>query len=57
MTGFVEGEKITRISIGIFVLVGGMELFFGILSGSIALTADSIHTFTDALFLPLLFLV
>lgn len=56
LVDFTKGEKITKISVGIFVLVGGMELFFGILSGSIALTADSIHTFTDALVSSITFL-
>ncbi|MFH1327264.1 MAG: cation diffusion facilitator family transporter, partial [Candidatus Bathyarchaeota archaeon] len=44
-----KGERIAKISIVIFVSIGAIELAFGILSGSIALTADSAHTFTDAL--------
>lgn len=49
MAGFDEGKRIAKISIGIFAAIGTVELIFGIISGSIALTADSAHTFTDAL--------
>ena len=34
-------------SLGIFAVVGVVELTFGILSGSIALMADGVHIFTD----------
>lgn len=49
MAGFDKGERIAKISIVIFTSIGTVELIFGIFSGSIALTADSAHTFTDAL--------
>ena len=49
LSDFGKGERIAKISIGIFASIGAVELVFGILSGSIALTADSAHTFTDAL--------
>jgi cation diffusion facilitator family transporter len=49
LISFEKGERIAKISIGIFTAIGAVELFFGVLSGSIALTADSLHTFTDAL--------
>jgi len=49
LAGFDEGKRIAKISIGIFAAIGTVELIFGIISGSIALTADSAHTFTDAL--------
>jgi len=49
LISFGKGEKIAKTSVGMFILIGIVEFIFGVLSGSIALTADSAHTFTDAL--------
>ncbi|WP_309492563.1 cation diffusion facilitator family transporter [Candidatus Hecatella orcuttiae] len=49
MLDFEKGERVAKTSVGIFAVIGTVELIFGIQSGSIALTADSAHTFTDAL--------
>jgi len=49
LAGFDKGKRIAKISIVIFAVIGAVELIFGLLSGSIALTADSVHTFADAL--------
>lgn len=42
-------KVIVKISIVVFLVIGTAELVTGILSGSIALTADAFHTYSDAI--------
>lgn len=49
MYSFTKGEYIAKISLGIFAIIGTIELVFGIVSGSIALMADGIHIFADGM--------
>ncbi len=45
----VVAEVIVKISIFVFIAIGSVELAAGLLSGSIALTADAFHTYSDAI--------
>ena len=42
-------EKATLVSIGVTVFLTVIKYFFGVLSGSIALIADSVHSLTDVI--------
>lgn len=44
-----EGIRATRISLGALLLTAGVQLAIVGVSGSVALLADTIHNFTDAL--------
>ncbi|MDY6965252.1 MAG: cation diffusion facilitator family transporter [Halobacteriota archaeon] len=44
-----KDEKATLISIGVTVFLTVIKYFFGVLSGSIALVADSVHSLTDVI--------
>ena len=52
----VRGERITKISIFVLVSVGLLLIVTGIISGSVALRADGIHTIADA-FVSLIVLI
>ncbi len=52
----VSGERITKISIFVLVSVGLLLIVTGIISGSVALRADGIHTLADA-FVSLIVLI
>lgn len=44
-----KSERIAKRSVLVFVFTGFAEFVLGVISGSVALTSDSIHTLTDAL--------
>jgi len=46
--GLLEGEKTARTSVVVTIAIGAIEVLVGIVSGSIALIADGIHSFADA---------
>ncbi|GAI25287.1 unnamed protein product [marine sediment metagenome] len=51
-----KGEKITKISIFTLISLGCLLLFTGLLSGSVALRGDGVHTIADA-FVSLIVLI
>jgi cation diffusion facilitator family transporter len=49
ITKLHQGQKVARLDTVITIVLAGVKAFFGILSGSIALTTDAIHTASDSI--------